>query len=45
MTATVLRRTPAPRSFTERAWIAFSALLMKLAEANIRSRSVEPFGL
>lgn len=44
MTATVLR-THAPRTFTERAWIVVSALLTKLADANIRARSVEPFGL
>jgi hypothetical protein len=44
MTATVYRAT-APRTFTERAWIALSALLTKLADANIRARSVEPFGL
>lgn len=44
MTATVLR-THRPRSLSERAWSFFSMLLMKLAEANIRSRSVEPFGL
>ena len=45
MTATVLRRTAAPRSLGERAWAVVSALLTKLAEADIRAKSVEPFGL
>ncbi len=45
MTATVLRRAEAPRILTERVWATVSALLMKLADANIRARSVEPFGL
>lgn len=44
MTATVLR-SPRARTLTERAWEMLSAFLMKIAEANIRSRSVEPFGL
>ena len=44
MTATVYR-APAPRSFTERAWVVLSAFLTKLADANIRAKSVEPFGL
>ena len=44
MTATVFH-TPAARTLSERAWNLFSAFLMKIAEANIRSRSVEPFGL
>jgi hypothetical protein len=45
MSAIVLRRAEAPRTLTARVWAALSALLMKLAEANIRNRSVEPFGL
>ncbi len=34
-----------PRSLSERAWAVVSAFLTKLAEADIRAKSVEPFGL
>jgi hypothetical protein len=45
MTATVLHRSAAPRSLGERAWAVVSAFLTKLAEADIRAKQVEPFGL
>jgi hypothetical protein len=45
MTTTVLYRAGHNRSIPARLWAAFSALLMTLAHANVRARSVEPFGL
>lgn len=35
----------ASRDLPGRAWTALAALLMALADADIRNRSVEPFGL
>lgn len=35
----------APRNLSTRAWALLSAFLMALADADIRNRSVEPFGL
>jgi hypothetical protein len=45
MTTTTLFRSSAARSQRTRIWVAFSAFLMKMAQANIRAGSSEPFGL
>jgi hypothetical protein len=45
ITTTVLYRTGAARTPAARIWAALSSLLMKIAHANIRANSVEPFGL
>lgn len=42
---TVALSRAAPQNVTDWAWTRFAALLMKLADADIRNRSVEPFGL
>jgi hypothetical protein len=45
MTTTVLYRTGAGRTPAARIWAVLSSFLMKIAHANIRANSAEPFGL
>jgi hypothetical protein len=45
MTTTTRFRSRAARSLRSRICAAFSAFLMKMAQANIRAGSSEPFGL
>jgi hypothetical protein len=45
MNTSALSRTPATRPLTTRIWTAFSSFLMKMAQADIRAGSREPFGL
>ena len=45
MTATVLRRTEAPRSLSERVWNALSALLTKVGEIYDRKDAAKRSGL
>ncbi|MGN8119762.1 hypothetical protein [Labrys sp. 22185] len=45
MTTSALSRSPAVRPLSNRLWAAFSGFLMKMAQADIRAGSREPFGL
>ncbi len=45
MTTSALPRSAATRPLSARIWTAFSAFLMKMAQADIRAGSREPFGL
>ncbi|WP_181161292.1 hypothetical protein [Labrys okinawensis] len=45
MTTSALSRSPAARPLSTRIWAAFSGFLMKMAQADIRAGSREPFGL
>ncbi|WP_187829757.1 hypothetical protein [Labrys sp. KNU-23] len=45
MTTSALSRSPVTRPLSARIWATVSGFLMKMAQADIRAGSREPFGL